>query len=178
MEKIGLPAENFENITFEVENAIASITVGNGINLGAPVTSDNCGIASVTNNAPSCFPLGVTPVTWKVTDIAGNFSTCIQNVTVQDNIVPVAIAKNITIQFRKIKIELLYNKEGLEEKDGYFIAGRERAFLDTIFLYKDFYCDNLKPLDWDKISKLSDIFQSQSLEKRIAAIFKNFKNEI
>ena len=70
-------------------SAIASIVVGNaGINIGTPVTSDNCGVASVTNNAPSCFPIGMTAVTWTVTDIAGNSSTCVQNVTVIDNVNP------------------------------------------------------------------------------------------
>ncbi|MCK9640324.1 MAG: HYR domain-containing protein [Prolixibacteraceae bacterium] len=70
-------------------NAIANIVVGNaGINIGTPVTSDNCGVASVTNNAPSCFPIGMTAVTWTVTDIAGNSSTSVQNVTVIDNVNP------------------------------------------------------------------------------------------
>ena len=66
----------------------------------------------------------------------------------------------------------------MEEKDGYFIADRERAFLDTVFLYKDFYFDNLRPLNWDKINQLSHIYQSASLEKRTAIILNNFKNEI
>lgn len=87
-------------------------------------------------------------------------------------------SKNIAIQFRKIKKETLFNREGVEEKDGYFIASKERAFLDTVFLYKDFYFDNLRPLTWDKINQLFHIYQSKSLEKRIAIIFNNFKNEI
>ncbi|MDP4827925.1 MAG: HYR domain-containing protein, partial [Flavobacteriales bacterium] len=53
--------------------------------LAAPVTSDNCGIAGVTNNAPATFPIGTTTVTWTVTDNAGNTATCTQNVTVTDN---------------------------------------------------------------------------------------------
>jgi len=87
-------------------------------------------------------------------------------------------SKNIAIQFRKTKKEILFNREGVEEKDGYFIADRERAFLDTVFLYKDFYFDNLRPLNWDKINQLSHIYQSASLEKRTAIILNNFKNEI
>ncbi len=34
--------------------------------LGTPITSDNCGVASVTNNAPGTYPIGVTTVTWTV----------------------------------------------------------------------------------------------------------------
>ena len=57
--------------------ATVSITTNNGCNannvtLGTPVTSDNCAVASVTNNAPNSFPLGNTTVTWTVTDTSGN----------------------------------------------------------------------------------------------------------
>lgn len=53
-----------------------------GVNLGVPATGDNCTVASVTNNAPSTFPLGTTIVTWTVTDAAGNTSTVEQVVIV------------------------------------------------------------------------------------------------
>ncbi len=53
-----------------------------GVVLGTPITADNCGVASVTNNAPAIFPLGATTVTWTVTDINGNVITATQIVTV------------------------------------------------------------------------------------------------
>ena len=54
-----------------------------GVVLTQPVVTDNCGVASVTNNHPSAtYPLGVTLVTWTATDINGNVSTCVQKVTV------------------------------------------------------------------------------------------------
>ncbi len=59
-----------------------------GVNLGSPVTADNCSVASVTNNAPAAFQLGITTVTWTVTDISGNAATCIQTITVIDTIAP------------------------------------------------------------------------------------------
>jgi len=64
-----------------------------GVNLGTPVTADNCGVASVTNDAPPLFFVGVTTVTWTVTDNSGNPATCEQTVTIQAiNHAPVAIA--------------------------------------------------------------------------------------
>jgi hypothetical protein len=57
-----------------------------GVNLETPQTSDNCCIASVANNAPASFPLGVTTVTWTVTDAAGNSATCEQKVTVVSSV--------------------------------------------------------------------------------------------
>ena len=63
--------------------------VATGVSLGTPTTSDNCIIASITNDAPGSFPLGATPVTWTATDGSGNTATCIQIVTVTDNEAPV-----------------------------------------------------------------------------------------
>ncbi|MCP9198451.1 HYR domain-containing protein [Gramella sp. GC03-9] len=59
-----------------------------GINLGSENATDNCTIASITNDAPSQFPVGETIVTWTVTDEAGNSTTAIQRVTVEDNTAP------------------------------------------------------------------------------------------
>ncbi|SHF89184.1 Por secretion system C-terminal sorting domain-containing protein [Flavobacterium fluvii] len=65
--------------------------------LVSPTTADNCSVASVINNAPVAFPLGVTTVTWTVTDTSGNTATCTQTVTVLDQTLPVAICKNISV---------------------------------------------------------------------------------
>ena len=50
-----------------------------------PTVSDNCEVASITNNAPDQFDVGTTTVIWTVTDVAGNTGTCEQLVTVEDN---------------------------------------------------------------------------------------------
>jgi gliding motility-associated-like protein len=63
-----------------------------GVALGTPVVSDNCTVASVTNNAPGLFPIGTTTVTWTVTDAAGNTATATQLVNVVDQIAPEATA--------------------------------------------------------------------------------------
>jgi hypothetical protein len=60
-----------------------------GVSLGTPKTSDNCSVASVTNDAPARFPLGNTTVTWTVTDGSGNTATAMQVVTVTDVTAPV-----------------------------------------------------------------------------------------
>jgi predicted outer membrane repeat protein len=53
---------------------------GCSINLGASAT-DNCALQSLTSNAPACFPVGTTTVTWTATDVNGNVSTKTQTVT-------------------------------------------------------------------------------------------------
>src|ERR1035441_11885 len=60
-----------------------------GVALGTPVTGDNCGVASVVNDAPAQFPKGTTTVTWTVTDTSGSQATCQQTVTVQDHESPI-----------------------------------------------------------------------------------------
>ncbi|MCZ7556194.1 MAG: HYR domain-containing protein [Bacteroidia bacterium] len=52
--------------------------------LGAPVASDICGSVTITNNAPSLFPVGTTTVTWRATDGSGNTATATQLVTIND----------------------------------------------------------------------------------------------
>ncbi len=78
-------------------NTDAGICTASGVALGAPVVMDLCGIASTTNNAPSPFPIGVTTVTWTVTDMNGNTNTCDQDVTVVDMEAPVAMCQDITV---------------------------------------------------------------------------------
>lgn len=60
-----------------------------GINLGSPIVSDNCAVDSITNDAPSSFPVGTTTVTWTVKDSSGNSATATQLVTVVDTLKPV-----------------------------------------------------------------------------------------
>ena len=59
--------------------------------LTAPLYSDNCAGAMVSNNAPvgNYFPTGTTVIVWTVKDAAGNTATCNQLVTVKDNEKPV-----------------------------------------------------------------------------------------
>ena len=63
-----------------------------GVALGEAQASDNCGVASVTNNAPTTFPIGTTVVTWTATDNSGNTATATQNVTVTREVLPTITA--------------------------------------------------------------------------------------
>ncbi|RKR05672.1 putative delta-60 repeat protein/predicted secreted protein (Por secretion system target) [Flavobacterium sp. 90] len=62
------------------------------VSLGTPVTRDNCTVVSVTNDAPTEFPLGNTKVTWTVKDANNNTSTATQTVTVKDVTLPTITA--------------------------------------------------------------------------------------
>ncbi len=84
---------------------------------------------------------------------------------------------DITIQYRQIKNVVLTNTEGIEQKDGYFIASLERAFLDAVFIYKDYHFDNLGSLNWEKVFALQHIYHSKTLDKRVKSYYKDYQED-
>lgn len=81
------------------------------------------------------------------------------------------------LQFRKIKNTVLTNIQGIEQKTGYFQATLERAFLDALYIYKNYHFDNLGPIDWKKVNSLKGIYHSKALEKRVADYYSLFQEE-
>ena len=76
-------------------NAACSAT---NVTLGSPATSDANGVASVTNNAGTSYPLGTNTVTWTVRDNVGLTNACNQLVIVRDTEPPTMFcSSNITI---------------------------------------------------------------------------------
>ena len=75
-----------------------ALATATGVNLGAPLaTNDNCGLLTVTNNAPARYLKGVTTVTATSTDSSGNTATTTFTVTVTDDEAPVITAPNVGI---------------------------------------------------------------------------------
>lgn len=69
---------------------VEAVAVQSTVNLGAVTATDIVdGMIAPTNNAPAVFPLGITTVTWKAIDAAGNTATAQQQVAVQDTTPPV-----------------------------------------------------------------------------------------
>src|SRR5207248_4622132 len=60
--------------------------------LGTPQSHDNCGILTVTNDAPAQFPKGDTTITWTAVDNSGNTTAATQAVTVKDRELPTITA--------------------------------------------------------------------------------------
>ena len=70
-------------------------------------------------------------------------------------------------RYRRIRENILINKEGVELREGYAIATKERAFLDVLYLYKNYYFDNLDVLDKDIIREMMNIYRSNTLKERV-----------
>ncbi len=63
-------------------NSIPGQCIATNVSLGTPTVSDNCGILSISNNAPPVFFAGTSQVTWLVLDTSNHVATCTQTVTV------------------------------------------------------------------------------------------------
>jgi len=81
---------------------------------------------------------------------------------------------NYTISFKKIKDEILTNPEGIVNEDGYFIASPERAFLDRIYLDKNYYFDHLDPIDWKRARHLLKLYNNKAMERRFESYVSDF----
>ena len=88
-------------ITLEDPNLIINADIGScfalGPNLGTLSKNDDCGITSSSNDAPSQFPIGVTVVTYTVSDSVGNISSAVQTITVIDIEAPTIRARDIVV---------------------------------------------------------------------------------
>lgn len=80
------------------------------------------------------------------------------------------------ISFIRMKDYVLSNILGIEHEKGIAVATKERAFLDRIYVSKDYHFDNLSVLDWDKVFQILPIYQNKKMEKRVNKYFKFFKN--
>ena len=92
-----LPVAVCQDITIQLDaNGDATITAAD-IDGGS---TDNCGIASIdaSQTVFDCSDAGPNDITLTVTDVNGNVSTCIAVVTVEDNVDPVAVCMNITVE--------------------------------------------------------------------------------
>jgi len=75
--------------------------------------------------------------------------------------------------FRKLKDTVLYNQKGIVNKKGYSQALPERAFLDMIYAFPNYYFDNLRGINWEKCEDIISIYKNKQLIKRFEEYRKN-----
>lgn len=80
------------------------------------------------------------------------------------------------ISFIRMKDYVLSNTIGIENINDVYIATKERAFLDRIYVSKDYHFDHLDVLDWDKVFEILPIYRNQRMNKKVAEYFKHYKN--
>lgn len=78
------------------------------------------------------------------------------------------VADNQTYSYKRIKDAILTNLAGIENQENYSIASPERAFLDIMYIYKDYHFDNLSPLNWDKVYEILPMYGgNERMEKKV-----------
>lgn len=83
-----------------------------------------------------------------------------------------------TFTLHKLKESILLNHDGIEYREHYSIATPERAFLDMIYLYPDYYFDNLRPINWEKCEELALLYQNKSLITRLHDYQKDYAESL
>lgn len=78
--------------------------------------------------------------------------------------------------YRQIKDDILYNPSGLIKEKNYTMATTERAFLDMLYLERNFYFDNLNPINFDKCIELLSIYNNKNLEKKVLELKERKRN--
>lgn len=78
--------------------------------------------------------------------------------------------------FRKIKAPILTDNLGIENKNECSIATPERAFLDTLYINRDYHFDNLTPLNRDLIFNLLLLYDNLRMERKVRELFKMGKS--
>lgn len=81
------------------------------------------------------------------------------------------------IEYRGIKKDILLDKRGIEEQGNVVIATPERAFLDAVYLYKDYHFDNLSLLNWEKVAELKDLYGERKLLDRVREYHRIYKED-
>jgi hypothetical protein len=80
------------------------------------------------------------------------------------------------ISFIRIKDYVLSNTMGVEQSGNIAMAIKERAFLDRIYISRDYHFDNLNVLDWDKVFEILPIYNNKKMQKRVDDYYKNYKD--
>jgi hypothetical protein len=85
---------------------------------------------------------------------------------------------NQVYSFKKIKDVILTNSAGVENRGNYFAATKERAFLDVLYLNKEYHFDNLSPLDFRKVQVLLPIYNNKRMANQVKKYMKMLKLEM
>jgi len=78
--------------------------------------------------------------------------------------------------YHQLKESVFYDSLGIKNNDTYSIAGPERAICDSLYLAPGLYFDSFEKVNFDKLKKVSQIYNNKRLEKEVAEIIKLNKN--
>lgn len=68
--------------------------------------------------------------------------------------------------YKKIKNRVLINHKGLEIRGNCLTATKERAFLDALYLYKNYHFDNISNINFEICREILPVYESNTLKSR------------
>ncbi|MDX9779313.1 MAG: type IV toxin-antitoxin system AbiEi family antitoxin domain-containing protein [Patescibacteria group bacterium] len=80
------------------------------------------------------------------------------------------------IIFVRLKDYVLSNTMGISHSQGIAMASKERAFLDRIYVSRDYHFDNLNDLNWEQVWEILPIYNNQTMIQRVKKYFKHYKD--
>jgi len=80
------------------------------------------------------------------------------------------------ITYVRMKRSVLSDTTGINHVNGVAWATKERAFLDRLYVTKEYHFDNLNVLDWDKVFEILTVYENKRLEKQVKKYHRNFVN--
>lgn len=80
------------------------------------------------------------------------------------------IVDNQEYSFKTMKNNILTNSLGVENSNETSIASKERAFLDTLYVNNDYFFDNLRSIDWEKVNIILPIYDNQRMVKKVSQL--------
>ena len=96
----------------------------------------------------------------------GSTITCVSNNTLNKKI------GDLTFRYYKIKDEILVDHKGLVLSETTTVATPERAVCDQLYLFPNFYFDDLSKVDFDKLKDISAIYNKRVV-REVEKITKN-----
>jgi regulation of enolase protein 1 (concanavalin A-like superfamily) len=96
-----IPTAVCQDITVSLDASGNASIAGTDVDGGS---SDNCNISSlsVAPNFFSCANTGANTLTLTATDASGNSDNCTATATVEDNVPPIALCQNVTVQLNNV----------------------------------------------------------------------------
>jgi hypothetical protein len=83
--------------------------------------------------------------------------------------------QNIT--YIRMKKTALRDTTGIEHRDGVAWATKERAFLDRLYVSRDYHFDHPDSLDWKRVFEILPIYDNKRLERYVRKYYKSITNE-
>ncbi len=79
------------------------------------------------------------------------------------------------LTFVRMKDYVLSNTSGIDHSTNVARATRERAFLDRIYISKNYYFDNLIGMNWEKVFEMLPMYHNKRMIKKVNEYFEDSK---